>query len=196
MNHTSIPNDDDFISPCIQNKLKLSQPVQYKEFKSDEKLKKLQNSLLFSSRLCSDKFYESAAQVFDKFTTPSDRSETNLDSHTVDCYRWYLLKTQPKNPIVNVLKTAEGFDESDCDEIVKVAKENYIKQAPSNKTPEDRACLEKIIERFSTQRFITVIILHGKFDAQIVNEERKIFIDNLKETTEEIVECFVGNVIN
>jgi hypothetical protein len=192
------PNDDDLISPCVQNKLKLSQQVQHKAFKDE--LKGLAPAARLAARLCSDKFDDVTGQLFTMLTTPSSRSESaaNLDYHAVQCYQWHLITNHPERPIVRQLTgSVEQFVISDCDAIVQAARDNYKKQSPSNGTPEDLACIDKIIERFTVERFVTVVILRFgdrlPASSDAIELERKIFGDRLKEITEELVACYVKN---
>ncbi|KAG5668331.1 hypothetical protein PVAND_016274 [Polypedilum vanderplanki] len=188
----SSKSDEEILS-CILNKFNLPHSVRLEEFRTNENYKKYKSVLRTTGRLCSGKFEDYSQRKFNSLIKSDYQTEEALkfDNHTIDCYRWHLLKIQPQNPIVKLLRIPENFDNGNCEEIINKGRAFF--KSESYQTEETEACHSQLIEPFYTHRFIAIIILHGNFEASVIDEERNIFYADFRDLTEKLVECVIKN---
>lgn len=183
----------DDLDVCIQNKLKLSEPVSHKTIMQDitnGNLKRFRYAARSALQVCHPTYEIVAGQVFKKMMKPSA-----LPSETeVNCYQRHLMEINTEGLLAaqldrNLLNGFEG--DSLCDEII----ENFVQSQVSQKMPEgteiEIACLKNNLKEYMSARFKSQILSLKEYAVEVINDEKQRFVRELRDVSEKLISCIV-----
>lgn len=187
----ALANDIDL---CIQQKLKLSDPVNHQTILRDiesENLKQFRYAARSALQICHPTFDIVAGQIFKRFTKP----KVPLTDVEIKCFERYLVNKNSDGILVQNLDRAslnafQGLEK--CDETVN----GYIQQQINQKMPEGNEgelnCLNNLIDDYMRGRIKALVLSSGFFSYEIFTEEKNNFVKELKDVSEKLIECIVG----
>lgn len=180
----------DAIDSCIQNKLKLPSPISHKTIFDD--IANHGTKFRFAARsalqVCHPTFDIVAGQIFGKFS----KANPNVTEAEANCYRVELMRKNAGGTFVesfdkNLLNGFEG--DENCREIIDSYTNAQIAQKMPNGTPEELQCLSNSLDKYMESRYKAKVLSQGHFESEVVGVEKEIFVKELREVSETLIEC-------
>ncbi|KAG5666451.1 hypothetical protein PVAND_014479 [Polypedilum vanderplanki] len=181
--------DNNDIDLCIQKKLKVSTPVSHVQLQTGD-FTKIPYAARSALQICHPTFDIVAVNVFKKMLKPQVMP-SEID---VKCFKTHLLKKNAEGLLVEAFdkNLLNGFDgDSNCAEIIENFTNNQIKQKMPYGTPSEIQCLKNSIDMYMSARFKAQILAAGDYSVEIINDEKQRFARELREVSEELIECLV-----
>lgn len=184
----------DDIDVCIQQKLKLSEPVNHQTIFRDIEsgnFKQFRYAARSALQICHPTFDIVAGQIFRKLTKP----EVPVTDTACKCYQIYLMKSNADGLLApqldkNLLKDFDGSDK--CDEIIDSYKQSQISQKMPEGTVGELNCMNKIIGKYMSGRIKALVLSKGEYSLGIFTDEKDRFVRELRDVSEELIECIVA----
>lgn len=183
------------VDVCIQQKLKLPTPVNHQTILRDIEegnFKRFRYAARSALQICHPTFDIVAGQIFKKMMKP----QVALTEVELKCYETYLLKKNPEGLLIPQLDKnllTNGFDGSEnCDGIINAYVQLQIKHKMPEGTESELKCLNNLIDRYMSGRIKALVMSRGGYSYEIFNDERSRFVRELRDVSDELIECIVG----
>lgn len=180
---TSAVSDD--LDLCIQKKLKLTTPISARDIQAGD-FGKVPVATRSALQICHPTFDIVAGQVFKRLKPQSPFSDAE-----VKCFKIHLMQKNAEGLLTAALDRNLLASGENCDEIVENFTNVQIKQKMPNASAGELQCLTKNIDLYMSGRFKAMIMTREEFSAEIFNDERERFIKELRQVSEELIECLV-----
>jgi hypothetical protein len=180
---------------CIQNKLKLSQPVNHKTLLDDfaaGDLKRLRYAARSALQVCHPTFDIVAGQMFKKSTQPKELPSAD----EIKCFEFYLVKNYGSDKFVseNLDKSlANGFEgDVECDKVVDAFTQSQIRVKMPEGNEKEIGCMKVNIDKYMLARIKAKVMTLREVSIDVFNVEKGRFVSELREVSDELINCIVN----
>jgi hypothetical protein len=181
---------DNELDLCIQRKLKLSTPVSATQIMSGD-FQMIPYAARSALQVCHPTFDIVAGRIFKGLAKPK-QLPSDVD---VKCFEAHLMRKETQGPLVASLDRAilGGFEgDSACGSVIENFTNAQIKQKMPNGTPAELQCLNNSIDKYMSGRMKGMVMAGGEYSLEIFESERVMFVRELREVSDDLIECLVG----